>query len=129
MPTDATAGPPPAAQPPAPARPSPDARTAASTPIPPEVLAAVRQADVASLAGLLRAEHEKRSSPAAAEGEAPQTPAGPPTVPTETGRPGIDAAIIDELMRIAADNDVTVDWLMLRAVKLYVEEHRKTGRL
>ena len=38
-------------------------------------------------------------------------------------------AIINELIRISADNDVTVDWLMLRAVKLFVEEYRKTGRL
>ena len=46
------------------------------------------------------------------------------------GGPGRhDAAIIEELIRISADNDVTVEWLMFRAVKLYVEEYRKTGRL
>jgi hypothetical protein len=45
------------------------------------------------------------------------------------GRAGIDAAIIDELIRIGADNDVTVDWLMLRAVKLYVAEYRTSGKL
>ena len=65
-----------------------------------------------------------RRSPAAGR------PAAPAAAPAGgEGRAGIDAAIIDELIRIAADNDVTVDWLMLRAVKLYVEEYRKTGRL
>ena len=129
MPTDAMAGAPPAAQTSTPVRPSLEAPAAASPQIPPEVLAAVQEGDVAGLAALLRAAHEKRSPPAAVEGEAPQPPSGPPTIPAADGRPGIDAAIIDELMRIGADNDVTVDWLVLRAVKLYVEEHRRTGRL
>jgi hypothetical protein len=110
-----------------PARPSPEAPATASPRIPPEVLAAVQQGDVAELAGLLRSEHEKRSPPAAAAGEAPRP--GPPTVPSSTGRPGIDAAMIDELVRIAADSDVTVEWLVFRAVKRYVEEHRRTGIL
>jgi hypothetical protein len=121
-------GPPATAQPPGPARPSPDAQPLEEPHLPPEVLAAVQQGDVASLTGLLRAEHEKRFPPAAAADEAPPLPASP-AAPPATGRPGIDAAIIDELLRIAADNDVTVDWLTLRAVKLYVEEHRRTGRL
>jgi hypothetical protein len=127
MPAGTMAGPAPATGPPAPDRSSLDAQTAASQQIPPEVLAAVQQGNVAELAGLLRAEHGKRFAPAGAESEAPVP--GPPAVPAATGRPGIDAAIIDELMRIGADNDVTVDWLVLRAVKLYVEEHRRTGRL
>ena len=63
--------------------------------------------------------------PTAAGSPAPllATPAPP------AGRAGIDAALVDELLRISTDNDVTVDWLMLRAVKLYVEEYRKTGKL
>jgi hypothetical protein len=129
MPADAMAGAPPAAQPSGPLRPSPEAPAAAAPQIPPEVFAAVQQGDVAGLAGLLRDAHERRSPPASPAGEAPQPPSGPQTSPAATGRPGIDAALIDELMRIAADDDVTVDWLILRAIKLYVEEHRRTGRL
>ena len=121
------AGPAPAAVPSGPDGPQPEVQTAASPQIPPGVLAAAQQGNVAELAGLLRAEHGKRFAPAGAEGETP--PSGTPTAPAATGRPGIDAAIIDELIRISADNDVTVDWLMLRAIKLYVEEHRRTGRL
>jgi len=113
---------------------SADVPSAPATAVPPEVLAAIQQGDVANLMGLLRAEHAKRATPDT--GESPETqPNNPPTslpastAPTATGRAGIDAAIIDELIRISADNDVSVDWLMLRAVKLYVEEYRKTGRL
>jgi hypothetical protein len=105
------------------------------------VLAAIQQGDVTNLMGILRAEHAKRNGLAAASDEAPRAPAAAsaarPPVPSPepsaaasvAGPAGIDTAIIDELLRISTDNDVTVDWLMLRAVKLYVEEYRKTGRL
>jgi hypothetical protein len=103
---------------------------AASAQPPPEVLRAVGAGDVAGLMGLLRAEHAKRNPEcAAAEAPAPHGPApGAPAAPG-AARPGIDAALVDELIRIAAGNDVSVDWLMLRAVKLYVEDFRRTGRL
>ena len=112
-----------------PAPPASDAQTAISPEVPPEVLAAIQQGDVASLMGILHAEHAKRAAPGAAAEEAPQAPAAPSAERPAAGPAGIDAAIIDELIRVSADNDVTVDWLMLRAVKLYVEEYRKTGRL
>jgi hypothetical protein len=100
--------------------------------LPPGVAAAVRDADVASLAALLQAEHAKRFGPGALGTETPAAVPAPPAAAPQAApaaRPGIDAAIVDELIRIGAENDVSVDWLMLRAVKLYVEEHRKTGRL
>jgi hypothetical protein len=113
--------------------PAPGAHAAGSPEVPPEVLAAIEQGDVANLMGILRAEHAKRSG--AGADEAPGAAGPPAELPTPSappageGRAGIDAAIVDELIRIGSDNDVTVDWLMLRAVKLYVEEYRKTGRL
>jgi len=33
------------------------------------------------------------------------------------------------LLQIAEDNSVSVDWLILRAIKVYVQEYQKTGRL
>ena len=124
-----------------PAPPAPDAQTALSPEVPPEVLAAIQQGDVANLMGILRAEHAKRAGLGDAAREAPQAPTSPsaagPPVPSHlpsagrsaAGPAGIDTAIIDELLRISTDNDVTVDWLMLRAVKLYVAEYQKTGKL
>jgi hypothetical protein len=131
MPADAAAGPLGSARPPAPT-PPPAGEQAAVPEVSPEVVAAVQQADVAGLASLLRAEHARRAPRGAAPDEAPaapEAPAGPAAPPPAPARPGIDPAIIDELIRIAAANDVTVDWLLLRAVRRYVEEHRATGRL
>jgi len=137
MPMEAPAGPG-AAVPPHNQLPPPQAQTAGTPEVPPEVLAAIEQGDVGNLMGILRAEHAKRAGTGGGADEAPgmpgaeRTPAGlpAPAAPPAAGGPaGIDAAVIDELIRISADNDVTVDWLMLRAVKLYVAEYRKTGRL
>jgi len=137
MPLEVPAGPPQAVSPHPPVAPAPAAQTATAPEVPQEVLAAIQQGDVANLMGILRAEHAKRSAPdEAPDAAVAPTAAGPhvpspipSTAPPAEARAGIDAAIIDELIRISADNDVTVDWLMLRAVRLYVEEYRKTGRL
>ena len=138
MPTEMPAGPPQNVPPPG-APPAASGTPAAVSPeVPPEVLAAIEQGDVGNLMVILRAEHAKRAGTGGGADEAPgmpgaeRMPAGlpAPAAPPAAGGPaGIDAAVIDELIRISADNDVTVDWLMLRAVKLYVAEYRKTGRL
>jgi hypothetical protein len=130
----------------APQRPgAPPAEGDAPPEVPPDVYAAIQNGDVANLMGILMAEHAKRTglgpepdgplqSPAASAADrqavpSPDLAAAPATATADGIRPGIDAAIIDELIRIGTDNGLTVDWLMLRAVKLYVEEYRKTGRL
>jgi hypothetical protein len=104
----------------------------------PDVLAATTRGDVAGLMALLRAEHERRSGEASpgvdasaaalstVGGAVPQQAA---TDRADAPRPGIDQALVDEMIRVAAENQVSVDWLLLRAVKLYLEEHRRTGRL
>jgi len=33
------------------------------------------------------------------------------------------------MLEIASASSVTLDWLILRAMKLYIEEYRKTGKL
>lgn len=138
MPMEMPAGTPPAVATPNPAPPASDAQDAVSPDVPPEVLAAIQRGDVANLTGILRAEHAKRSGSGTEEDGSPKSPESSPAAvssvpsgapPSAAGPAGIDAAIIDELIRISADNDVTVDWLMLRAVKIYVEEYRKTSRL
>jgi len=105
----------------------PEGSEAASAP-PEDVIRAVKGGDVKGLMDMLRREHQKRSpgagdvtAPAEAEAQAAQ-PAGQP-------QPAIDRELIDVLIRIASDNSVTLDWIILRAVKVYVEEYRKTGKL
>jgi len=80
---------------------------------------------VKGLMDILRQEHMKRSPEAAVAGTAetgamPAQPAGMPT---------IDKELIDAMIHIAQDNSVTVDWIILRAIKVYVEEYLKNGKL
>ena len=96
--------------------------------IPADVFKAVQGGDVKGLVDLLRKEHQKRSpgGQTAVAGEA-APPEG--TAAQPAGQPVIDKELIDALIRIAADNSVTLDWIILRAVKVYVEEHARTGKL
>lgn len=91
--------------------------------LPEEVLNAARGADVKGLVDLLRREHQKRTP------GADTVPGNDAPTTKRTDQPEIGKDIIDELMRIASDNGVTIDWIILRAIKLYVEEHHKTGKL
>jgi hypothetical protein len=99
-----------------------------SVPQPPEeVLKAVRDCDFSGLVGLLRNEHMKRS-PGDEEPAVPDSAAGSEKrdlSPQAT----IGKEVIDGLIGIASDNGVSLDWLILRALKMYVRGYRETGRL
>jgi len=97
-----------------------------SAEVPEDVVKAIQSADVAGLTGMLQREFQKRAQvavpPPAAE---PQ--AAPEALPDkELDR---EKEILDRLIKIAGDNSVSVDWIISRALKLYVEEYQKTGRL
>lgn len=88
-----------------------------------DVRQAVLSGDVKNVMEVLRREHQKRSGSGEA-GPAAQTPeAAEPSAPSE------EKVIVDTLIRIAAENQVTVDWVIMRAMKLYLQEFQKTGRL
>jgi hypothetical protein len=107
---------------------STDQETAGSA-IPEDVFKAVQGGDVKGLMELLRKEHQKRS-PVDQIAEADKPIQSEETVAQQpAGQPMIDKEVIDALVRIAVDNSVTLDWIILRAVKVYVEEYRKTGKL
>ena len=95
--------------------------------IPAEVLEDVRKAieggDVKGLMKLLQQEHSKRT-PGSDPGTPEESIAAPPP-----DQPAIDKDQVDALMQIAKDNSVSVDWLILRAIKVYVQEYQKTGKL
>jgi len=38
-------------------------------------------------------------------------------------------SVVDDLSAIAGDNGLTLDWLILRALKLYTQEYKRTGKL
>jgi hypothetical protein len=97
--------------------------------VPAEVEKLVQGGDVKGLMDILRHEHLKRS-PEAAVSDFPETVSSPDAMPSQPeGMPTIDKELIDAMIQIAKDNSVTVDWIILRAIKIYVEEYRKTGKL
>lgn len=120
--------------PPSPAQqqpsPAPDMSTAEqiSPPgeVPEDVRKAIESGDVKGLKELLRREYLKRTPGATFDNN--ETAAAPPP-PQASGMPAIDKELIDAMIQIAKDNSVTMDWMILRAIKVYVEEYRKTGKL
>jgi len=98
-----------------------------TTDVPTEVLEDVRKAigdgDVKRLMKLLQQEHSKRT-PGSDPGTPEESIAAPPP-----DQPAIDKDQVDALLQIAKDNSVSVDWLILRAIKVYVQEYQKTGKL
>ena len=102
--------------------------TGRSAPVPEDVMKAAAAGDVSSLIGLLRREHRER------HGEADEAPpssgTGGSPQPEKTEESGfIEKEVLDALIRMARDNDVSVDWLIARALRLYVRDYRTTGRM
>jgi len=96
-----------------------------ATPVPEDVMKAVHAGDMHQLMELLRREHQKRTG-----SDIPSTPPSPAEGPGfNTAPAGIEKEVLDQMLEIAAANSVTLDWLILRAMKVYIEEYRKIGRL
>jgi hypothetical protein len=97
--------------------------------VPAEVVKMVQGGDVKGLMDILRQEHLKRSPEASLTSTA-ETGSAPEAAPSQpAGMPTIDKDLIDSMIRIAKDNSVSLDWIILRAIKVYVEEFKKTGKL
>lgn len=93
------------------------------SPAPEEVMRAAAGGDVQGLMALLKAEYEKRHA-----GSGPSE--HPAAAPAEPGSEAIgEKEILDRLVRIASENSLSVDWLVTRALKVYVLEYLKTGKL
>jgi len=96
-----------------------------ATDVPEDVRKAIENGDVKGLKEILQREYLKR------------TPGAEPVISEEAaqpqsqapGLPVIDKELIDAMIQIAKDNSVTMDWIILRAIKVYVDEYRKTGKL
>ena len=99
-----------------------------SAPEPPEGVAdAVRNADVKGLMDLLKKEHIKRQGgKAGAVNNIKKRKKGAATARSQAS---IEKEVIDHVIKISADNNLSLDWIVLRALKRYVEEYRKTGNL
>jgi len=100
-------------------------QTIAAGDVPKEVQKAIQGGDVQGLMNMLRQEHQKRR-PEAYE-ELPKNATAQPAQMQDM--PGIDKEQIDSMIQIAKENNVTVDWMILRAIKFYVQEYQRTGKL
>ncbi len=100
-------------------------QTPSAEEVPEEVKKAIQGGDVRGLMDLLRREHQKRMP----DSETKRKPAAEAAVSQPVDQPAIDKEFIDALIQIAKDNSITLDWIILRAIRVYVEEYRKTGKL
>ena len=96
--------------------------TADADSVPEDVKKAVMSGNMEELKNLLMREHGKRT------GSAVETPSGIDAASSSPAT-GIEKEILDQLIEIASHNSVTIDWLIMRALKVYIDEYRKTGRL
>ena len=95
-----------------------------STEVPEDVRKAITSGDVRGLQDILRREYQKRAS-GAEQGLSEEAI----TQPLSSSIPTIDKDLIDAMVQMAKDNSVTMDWMILRALKVYIQEYQKTGRL
>lgn len=100
-----------------------------SGPVPDEVASMVQSGDVKGLMDVLRREHQKRSSGPILAGAEDTGKEQGSAEPQPSGMPAIDKELVDAMIRIAKDNSVSADWIILRAIKVYVEEYQRTGKL
>ena len=92
---------------------------------PEDIVNAVQAGDLQGLMGLLAKEHAKRTGSSVTDTPHEEKNS---IAPSSAG-PAVDKEVIDLLMKIASDNDLSLDWLFFRALKRYVEEYKKTGNL
>lgn len=90
---------------------------------PEDVVNAVKSGDVQELTDLLKREHNKRSPNSVTDNvkDKKKKPA--------SSQATIEKATIEQMIKIAADNDLSIDWIFFRALKKYVEDYQKTGDL
>ncbi len=105
------------------------ADAAGAAEVPEDVRRAIQGGDVQGLMEMLRREHQKRSPGAEAPEAPPAGSIGEPARSSPQDEPAIDKELIDALIRIAQDNNVTLDWIILRAIKVYVQDYLKNGKL
>jgi hypothetical protein len=92
--------------------------------VPEDISNAVKAGDVEKLKELLAREKERRTPDSLeASGEALQPDQ------CQSSPSMIEKDMLDALMKVAFENKLSIDWLMARALKLYLEEYQKTGRL
>lgn len=92
--------------------------------VPEDISNAVKAGDIEKLKELLAREKQRRdpdSGEMSGEALKDSQPQSPPSM--------IEKDMLDSLMKVAFENKLSIDWLMARALKLYLEQYHKTGQL
>ena len=96
-----------------------------------EIMKAAMSGDSKGLAEMLKKEHLRRQGAGADVSEEKPSQMQDP-VKEESQAPA-DAAmekeVLEKLMKIASENNVSIDWVINRALKLYVRDYEGTGRV
>ncbi|RJQ44073.1 MAG: hypothetical protein C4538_10865 [Nitrospiraceae bacterium] len=92
---------------------------------PEDVISAVQSGDVKSVIEILAREHAKRTGSSVTDAAQEEKTAVAPSPDSPT----IDKDVIEQFIKIASENGLSLDWLLLRALKRYVEEYKKNGNL
>lgn len=90
--------------------------------VPEALLKAAGGGDVEGLSALLSGELEKRGKGEETGKAEAREGGGPAEAVFEKGD-------IDTLMKVAQDNNASLDWVIARAIKLYARDYRTTGRI
>jgi hypothetical protein len=90
---------------------------------PEDVINAVQAGDVKGVMEILAREHKKRMP------ESETIPSGEKKADETPGLSDIEKETLDQIVQIASENKVSVDWMVLRALRLYIREYQKTRRL
>jgi len=102
------------------------------TSVPGDIIAAASSGNVGELIQLLKREQGKISGEkdvSAKSGGKPQRKKTGKKVAGAEDQGFIEKKVLDQLIKIASDNNVTMDWLIARALSLYVRDYLATGRM
>ena len=90
---------------------------------PEDVINAVHAGDVKGVMEILAREHKKMNP------ESESIPTEEKKTDDTPGLNDIEKETLNQLIKIASENNVSMDWTVLRALSLYIREYQKTGRL
>jgi hypothetical protein len=91
--------------------------------LPDDVMKAVMSGNTNDVMELLKREHEKRNPGTGISSEKKEKKVSPDEITSQ------EKELAETLKKIADDNSVSVDWLMMRALKLYIQQYRESGKL
>lgn len=102
--------------------------------VPKDVLQAAMEGNVNTLSDLLKREQGHPAAPTRRKKSAPPSGEGKALPGEKEGREEkngslLEKEVIDSLLEISVDNNLPMDWLIYRALKLYIKKYRETGQL